>query len=98
MDQNDQRDYAEEAANRQIDKDELDAHVAEPNYVEQLFLALERVNPNDSATELWSDIAIQQLANYLDANGYAHGLDEDLADVVTLYGMYDLLKFTNDNK
>ena len=73
----------------------MNAHIAEPNYVEKVYRALEQANPNDQASEIWNDEAIQQLANYLDANDY----DEvDLVTIPVLYSMYDLLKYTADNK
>lgn len=66
--------------------------VAEPNYVEQVFLELERQTPN--APEDWDDESVQEVANYLDANGWA---TEYLGELDTIYAMYDLTKWTRGN-
>lgn len=68
---------------------------ADPNYIEQVYLALEQVNPNDAATEVWDDGAIGELANYLKANDY--DASDLLADGLQLYAKYDLIKWTRYN-
>lgn len=60
-------------------------------YVNQVGLALQQANPNDSADEVWDDAAIKDLAYYLSSRGYT---EQDLGEVDNLYTLYDLLKWT----
>lgn len=78
-----------------VQSHEVQKFEADPNYIEQVYLALEQVNPNDAATEVWDDGAIGELANYLKANDY--DASDLLADGLQLYAKYDLIKWTRYN-
>jgi hypothetical protein len=83
----------------------MDKFIARPNIVERVYLAVEANNPNEP--EDLDAEAIQELANYVEANGlieeYVDGasvdklFDPDSPDCLA-YFLYDLTKWTMQNK
>lgn len=78
--------------------------VAEPNYVERIYLAVEANNPN--APEDLDGAALQDLANYAWANGLIElHEDGDMVDQILdpsspdclAYFLYDMMKWTRAN-
>jgi cytochrome c553 len=65
------------------------------DYIRALTKALNKDNPNDSATEIWNDKAIEQLASYYYNQDYAI---YDLAELEDVYKIYDVLKWLNDTR
>jgi hypothetical protein len=72
--------------------------IADPNYVEQVYRAIEMDNPNDPAEEM-DLVAIAEVANYLQANDYEpFELVSQDKPIGMAYFLYDAIKWTNANK
>jgi len=70
----------------------MSRYIADPNYIEQVYLAIEADSPNESAEE-FDPVAVADLANYLAANDY-----EPFELVNQTYFLYDVIRWTNANR
>jgi hypothetical protein len=83
----------------------MDKFIARPNIVERVYLAVEANNPNEP--EDLDAEAIQELANYVEANDLIEVHDDgDMIDKLfdpsspdcLAYFLYDMIKWTMQNK
>lgn len=81
----------------------MEKYIADRNIFDQIKMAADLNNPNDPATEIWDDEAIQDLANYAHMNGMVEtdGIVDEILDPnnesCLAYFLYDLLKWTRAN-